>query len=91
MGMLTEQEAVAKLNEKIEKERVSKETLRLLNKIKLLQDRLGSETSELNTIREKEKELESEILRIKGAISILLELAAENECMKDVSPTGKQT
>ena len=79
--MLTEQEAVAKLNEKIAKSDVKQVTRRFLSKIELLQSRLAAQNAEMDELDRKKKAVEVEIQRIKGAISILLELAAEEEGM----------
>ena len=79
--MLTEQEAIAQLNEKIANGTVKPETKKYLDKLAALQSRLEKQISELDKIREQEKQADIEIQRLKGAISILLELCADSEGM----------
>lgn len=79
--MLTEQEAVAHLNEKIAKKDIKQSTSRYLAKIEVLKSRLEQHQAELENHQEAIRRLEMEIQRSKGAISMLLELAAEEEGM----------
>lgn len=90
--MLTEQEAVAQLNDKISKNEIKPTTKRFLDKIKVLQGNIEQHNEELRKLEEQKKALDKEIERIKGGISILLELAAEDEGMLEVitnSPSNK--
>ena len=77
--MLTEQEAIAQLNEKIAKKQVKASTGRFIAKLKILEDLLNSHQKQINELTDKIKGIESEMLRTRGAISMLLELAAEEE------------
>jgi hypothetical protein len=69
---MTEQEIAAKLNEKISNNELSPETNKCLNKIKTLQEKLEKQYEEMKKVNE-------EIIKIRGGISALIELAAENE------------
>lgn len=90
--MLTEQEAVAKLNEKILKKEIKPTTSRYLAKIETLKNILKKQQSDLKDLVARKELLEADIQRSKGAISILLELAAEDEGMlSDVVETPKTT
>ena len=79
--MFTEQEAVARLNEKIAKKEIKQSTSRYLAKIEALKSILERQQSELKSLLARKEQLEADIQRSKGAISILLELAAEDEGM----------
>lgn len=79
--MLTEQEVVAQLNEKIAKSETKPSTSRYLAKIEVVKSLLKKQLAELKSFQEKIASLELEIQRSKGAISILLELSAEDEGM----------
>jgi len=79
--MLTEQEAVAQLNDKIAKGEVKSTTRRFLQKIETLQSQLLAQDAEIRELDVKKAKIETEIQRLKGAISVLLELAAEDEGM----------
>jgi SMC interacting uncharacterized protein involved in chromosome segregation len=90
--MLTEQEAVAQLNDKISKNQIKATTKRYLDKIKALQNNIEQYNEELRKIEEQKRTLDKEIERTKGGISILLELAAEDEGMLEIlanSPINK--
>jgi len=77
--MLTEQEAIAQLNEKIAKKTLKPTTGRYLAKLKFLEEQLKTHQDQIKELTDKITGLESEILRTRGAISMLLELAAEEE------------
>jgi hypothetical protein len=79
--MLTEQEAVAQLNEKISRNIIKPTTKRFLDKIKILQNIILTYENEIKKLEEKKKSIEKDLERSKGAISVLLELAAEDEGM----------
>lgn len=88
--MLTEQEVVAHLNEKIGKNDIKPSTSRYLAKINDLKSLLKQRQAELESLKDKIEVLEVDIQRSKGAISILLELSAEDEGMlTDVAKTPK--
>jgi len=90
--MLTEQEAVARLNERIAKKEIKSSTSRYLAKIEALKAILQRQQAELKDLSSRKEQLEAEIQRSKGAISILLELAAEDEGMlTEVVETPKTT
>jgi translation initiation factor 2B subunit (eIF-2B alpha/beta/delta family) len=79
--MFTEQEAVAKLNEKIAKNNIKPSTSRYLSKIEVLKSLLSKRQAELENLKNAIRASEQEIQRLQGGISVLLELAAEDEGM----------
>lgn len=79
--MLTEQEVIAQLNDKINNKDIKPSTSRYLAKIEIMKTILEKQQIELDGLRDKERAIELDIQRSKGAISILLELAAEDEGM----------
>lgn len=88
--MLTEQEVVAQLNELIAKNSIKPSTSRYLAKIKDLKSILEQQRAELESLKSKIESVEDTIQRSKGAISILLELSAEDEGMlTEVAETPK--
>ena len=87
--MLTEQEVVAQLNELIAKNNVKPSTSRYLSKIEDVKSILTQQQAELDSLKNKIKSVEVTIQRSKGAISILLELSAEDEGMLSVAETPK--
>lgn len=89
--MLTEQEAIAQLNERITKKQLKASTERFLAKLKILEDSLNSSQNQIKDLTNKIRELESEILRTRGAISMLLELAAEEEGLLDNQVTTSES
>ena len=89
--MLTEQEAAAQLNNKVSSGEIKPSTKRLLEKIAVLQSRLTTQQTELVKIREMDNKSNIEIQRLKGAISVLLELAAEEEGMIESTETARES
>ena len=90
--MLTEQEVVAHLNAKIAEGKIKPSTSRYLAKIQQLKSLLEKQQAELDSMKEEMKKREVDIQRSKGAISILLELAAEDEEMlTEVAETKDKT
>ena len=77
--MLTEQEVLAVINEKIKKGELKPETMKYINKIKALDTLLKGHQESFNRLTSEAQAADLEIQRIKGATSILLELAAEEE------------
>ena len=77
--MLTEQEVLAVINEKLSKGELAPSTMKYVNKIKILDDLLKEHQISLESLNSKIQIVTFEIQRIKGATSILLELAAEEE------------
>jgi hypothetical protein len=77
--MLTEQEAIAQLNERIKENKVKPATSKYLIKMRILESNLSTKQTEIKELLEKIKQLKAETVRIKGAISMLIELAAEEE------------
>lgn len=77
--MLTEQEAIAQLNEKIAKKQIKPATMKYLAKIKFLEEQLKTHQNQIKELSDKISGTENEIVRVRGAISMLLELAAEEE------------
>jgi len=79
--MLTEQEVIAQLNEKIINKDIKSSTTRYLTKIEVLKSLLIKQQAELESLKAKIETADMNIQRSKGAISILLELVAEDEGM----------
>jgi hypothetical protein len=77
--MLTQQEAIAQLNDRIVKSKLKPTSAKLIAKIKFLEEQIAARLLEIKSFSYKIKELENEVLRTRGAVSILLELAAEDE------------
>lgn len=77
--MLTEQEVLATINQKIKDKQLSPATAKYVEKMKILQNLLETHQNSANDLKKKVLEEESEIQRLKGAISMLLELSAEEE------------
>jgi SMC interacting uncharacterized protein involved in chromosome segregation len=77
--MLTEQEVAAYINDRLSKNTLNSSSLKYTNKIKSLEKILESHTDKLNSLNSQIKNIELEIQRARGAISILLELVAEEE------------
>jgi peptidoglycan hydrolase CwlO-like protein len=76
---MTEQEVITKLNELIAGNNLKENTAKFVNKIKTLDNQLVSLQNEVKTATDKIKGIETEMIRIRGAISALIELAAEEE------------
>ena len=87
--MLTEQEVIVLLNEKIAKNEVKPSTSRYLAKIKVLKSFLIKQQTELAALQNELDRVEIDIQRSKGAVSVLLELAAEDEEMLKPTETNK--
>jgi hypothetical protein len=77
--MLTEQEVMAYLNEKIAKNELKTGTKKYVDKLKALEEILNTQTASLKESQEKVRVLELDIQRLRGAISVVLEMAAEEE------------
>jgi hypothetical protein len=79
--MLTEEEALAQLNEKLAKNEIKETTRKYIEKLKILDSMLTKQKASLEELKGKIKLSESEIDKTRGAISMLIELAAEEEDM----------
>jgi len=79
--MLTEEEALAQLNEKLSKNEIKETTHKYIEKLKILESMLTKQKASLEELKSKVKLSESEINKTRGAISMLIELAAEEEDM----------
>ena len=77
--MLTEQEAVAQLNEKIRTKQIKESTMRYVEKLRNLDSTLVSKQNDIETLLSEIKRLEGTLMTLKGSISTLLDLAAEEE------------
>jgi len=77
--MLTEQEVTAYLNEKIAKNELKPETKKYIDKLMALEKLLTTQVTSLKDMQEKAKALELDVQRIRGAISVVIEFAAEEE------------
>ena len=77
--MLTEQEVLATINQKIKDKQLSPTTAKYVERIKILQSMLKDRQDSVDGLEKKILEEKSEIYLLKGAISILLELSAEEE------------
>lgn len=74
--MLTEQEVLAHLNNT---QNLSAASIKLVNKLKILDATLKNKESSIKDLQKEVKSLEYDSLKIRGAISILIELIAEEE------------
>ena len=77
--MLTEQEALARINEKLANKDLKEETQKYIEKLRSLEEILKKHQNNLADLNAKARQLESEIQRTRGAMSILIEMAAEEE------------
>lgn len=77
--MLTEQEVADAINKKIADKTLKTNTAKYVEKLKVLQGILKTQQDALEELKKKMNSEEEQILRTKGAISILLELSAEEE------------
>lgn len=90
--MITENEVMAYLNEKIGNDELKPSTKKYVSKLKALEDILNTQTDSLDDLQSKAKSLESDINRTRGAISILLELSADSEGLtKEADKTPNNT
>jgi hypothetical protein len=85
--MLTEQEAIAQINERITKKQLKPSTEKLITKLKTLENLLNNDQNQIKDLNNKIRELDAEMLRTRGAISMLLELAVEEEGLLDNQET----
>jgi predicted nucleic acid-binding Zn-ribbon protein len=87
--MLTEQEVAAYINEKLAKKELKDSSVRYANKLRALESILNSHNDALKDLSESVRNIELEIQRTKGAISMVLELVAEEEgLITPASPTS---
>ena len=76
---MTEQEVITKLNELIAGNSLKEATTKFITKIRTLDGQMVSYQNDIKTASDKIKGIETEMTRIRGAISALIELAAEEE------------
>lgn len=88
--MLTEQEAMAYINDGVNKGTLKPGTLRLVDKMRLLNKAKQEKQQELSDIMSRVRAVEDDIVRLRGAISILIELSAEEEGLSDI-PNNSNT
>jgi hypothetical protein len=84
--MLTEQEVAEVINKKIADKTLKASTAKYVEKLKVLQGILKAQQTALEELKKKVVFEEEQALRTKGAISVLLELSAEEEGL--LSPTS---
>jgi hypothetical protein len=84
--MLTEQEVAEVINKKIAEKTLKATTVKYVEKLKVLQGILKAQQGALEELKRKTVFEEEQLLRTKGAISVLLELSAEEEGL--LSPTN---
>ena len=77
--MLTEQEVAEVINKKIADKTLKTATVKYVEKLKVLQSILKAQQSALEDLKKKVVSEEEQVIRTKGAISVLLELSAEEE------------
>ena len=77
--MLTEQEVAEVINKKIADKTLKAATAKYVEKLKVLQGILKAQQGALEELKKKVVFEEEQIIRTKGAISVLLELSAEEE------------
>lgn len=81
--MLTEQEVVAYINGKAD---LKPGTKRLIDKLKLLEAALKEKERTLEELRKQSKLIENDLFRLRGALSVLIELIGEEEGLISNSP-----
>jgi len=81
--MLTEQEVLAHINNKKD---LKPSSSRLVGKIRLLESALSEKDLGLKDAQRQARIIENDILRLRGAISVLIELIAEEEGLISDSP-----
>ena len=77
--MLTEQEVAEVINKKIADKTLKSATAKYVEKLKVLQGILKAQQGALEELKRKVASEEEQVIRTKGAISVLLELSAEEE------------
>lgn len=77
--MLTEQEALAVLNEKITKNELKESTKVYVQKINKMNEMIKNQKASIVEKQSEIEKMESDLHRLNGAVSMLLELAAESE------------
>lgn len=77
--MLTEQEVLAHINDKIAKNQLKETSNKYVEKLKVLQEILQSHQKNIEDYKQKLTTEETQSMRTRGAISILLEMLAEEE------------
>lgn len=77
--MLTEQEVLAHINERMSKNQLKDASSKYVEKLKVLQGILQSNQKNVEELKQKLAYEETQIMKARGAISILLELLAEEE------------
>jgi uncharacterized coiled-coil protein SlyX len=88
--MLTEQEVMAYLNRKIAKNELKPGVQKYIDKLKKLEEILSTQTKSLTEMHDKVKALELDVQRIRGAISVIIEMAAEEEGLLTDLPEKSQ-
>lgn len=88
--MLTEQEVMAYINDRVERGGLKPGTMRLIDKMRLLNKAKQEKQQELSNIMSQVRAVEDDIVRLRGAISMLIELSAEEEGLSDI-PNNSNT
>lgn len=77
--MLTEQEALAIINDKIKNNTLKPESEKYINKLKELEDLQNKQQKVKAELQSRLTEISNALHKTKGAISVVLEMAVEEE------------
>jgi len=77
--MSVSQEVIVELNKRIKEDKVKPITNKYIIKIRMLESNLKTKQAKIEELLGKIKQIDNEIVYTDGAISILMELAAEEE------------
>jgi len=89
--MVTEQDVIGYLNERAGEDSALKDSTRkYVKKLKELETLQNIQQEELKSLRLRLKGIEEDLLRTRGAISVVLELAAEEEGLIAPPPQPEQ-
>lgn len=90
--MITEQDVIEYLNEKVAKGELGSTTHKYVVKLKELETLKKMQQNEVDRLHSDLKRAENEMWRIKGAIAAVLELAAEEEGLQPaLNPKNNNT
>lgn len=85
--MITEQEVLDHINNGLKHNSLKEETKKYTSKLQTLDTRIKDLDGRLEMLRKEEKAIEEEILKLKGAFSMLIELSGESEGLLEPVPT----
>ena len=86
--MITEQEVLDHINNGLKHNSLKAETKKYTSKLQTLDSRINNLDSRLEILKKEQKAVEEEILKLKGAFSMLIELSGESEGLLKSEPTS---